>query len=156
MEEKDKNIPTPAGGISWYLDILENEYKQGNVNSLFMAIIVCLRNDVIAPVWVGDSFLRSLMKWQSYQVKTLDEAFNIRFPKGKRLRDQHKKKVLSGAVFCQVKRLHVVEGNAIDDQLFDKIGEELGIGKTVAKNYYYEYVKNLSARRKTVHEPYNK
>ena len=155
MTKKNKNIPTPESEISWYLDILENEYKQGDVNSLFMAIVLCLRNDVTAPAWVGDSFLRPLMKWQSYQVKTLDEAFNIRFPKGKRLIEQQKKKQMSGAVFVLVKNLQA-NGRPTDDGLFKDVGKKLGIGKTVAKNYYYEYAKNFLTRRKTIHEPYNK
>ncbi len=132
-----------------YLDELEKEFLAGDKAIIFHAIRFCGNEQIIMPKWVVSAFHSATNDWYSLKAKTLDEAFNCSWPKGKHINAARKKRENAPAVYCEVmdaKR----RGIPIDINLFDEIALKLKINKTDAIIYYSEWkhkMKNPGAVR---------
>ncbi len=124
-----------------HLEELQIRYERGDKVALFRAIGYCGKNNLLLPEWLIQSFCDSWYKWVRYDVKTLGEAFEIEWPKGKSLAAAKKKRNKEFEVYTRITRLHE-GGESIDEALFQKVGHDLGLGKTLTSEYYYS-VKQL-------------
>jgi len=143
MSDKKTNdlqrIPDNINEI--HLKELRLGYENGDNAKLFSAIGYCGRNKIIMPEWLVQSFHDSWYEWIGYKVKTLDEAFGLEWPKRKSLAAARKKRNKRFEVYNRIKAFHE-EGETIDGELFEKVGHDLCLGKTLAAEYYYS-VKNI-------------
>lgn len=117
------------------LDAYRKAFEGGDANALIQAIRICFVFEEVAPQWVAAAFLSATNKWYALEVKELGEAFGVTFPKGAHLTALRKQQRLRWAV---IKAIEDAEksGRAIDEELFEQIGEKLHIGKTAVKQYY--------------------
>jgi hypothetical protein len=74
-------------------------------------------------------------RWYCLDVKTLDEAFGVRYQKGKHLAALRKKRRLDMLVFMDIQTLHR-QGRPINKTLFAEIARKHGIGRTLCETYY--------------------
>jgi len=123
------------------LEQLRMEFEAGDRSKLISAIAFCARHKLVMPEWVADTFLPGAQKWLYHEVRVLDEALGISWPKGMRMSNERNKKKLMWPVFNAIEKLRKTPGNPggrpLDDNLFDQVGAEFGIGTTTAKKYYY-------------------
>lgn len=127
--------------VEMELEEYRTQFESGDKNALIRAIRSCGREQVVMPDWLVNAFFQATNRWYSLEVKTLDEAFGLEWPKGKRFDAARNKRKYSLAAHYRVKELHSM-GKAIDEQLFIEVADELGIGKTKVSEYYYAW-KNI-------------
>jgi hypothetical protein len=119
------------------LEELRLRFEAGDGNALIRAIRLTFNQERPAPEWVVAAFFRATNRWYAMQVKSLDEALGVGWQKGKNLSAAKKRRALRFAVYNELRRtVHANPERPIDDELFEKIGGRLGIGKTLVKDYY--------------------
>lgn len=112
------------------------------------AVLVCIRKCVthglVAPDWLASAFNQRYDSVLNCRVASWDDpsAFGRPHPKGAHVTALRKKRTLKLAVLNAVNDLKLRDPDrAIGPELFEKIGKQFGIGKTLTEEYYY------SARR---------
>jgi hypothetical protein len=118
-----------------HLDELRGRFDAGDKAALLSAIGFCFDQQIVAPDWIVAAFFRAMNRWYAMEVKELGEAFGLEWPKGKHPSAAKKMRRLSTAVYLKVHEAQHA-GRALDDDLFAEIGEQLGLGKTLVKDYY--------------------
>ena len=119
------------------LDKFHSDYRSGDKISLLYVISVCANGNLKIPEWAKNEINEALRKLRKYEVRTLDEAFNIKKEKG-HLNALKKRSTIGPAIYERVIRLHAIK-KPIDSQLFEEVGKEFNIGKTLASQYYYYF-----------------
>lgn len=121
-----------------YMAHYQGHFQRGDHAALLSAVSYCLFTGHPAPEWVRVAWIERLDKWRTLEVRTLDEAFQVRHQKNKKLSKEKKFLEIAGAIFeriCQAYEIH----QAIDDDTFEAIGREFNISAGTVKNYYREY-----------------
>ncbi len=124
------------------LDAYQVDFENGNSYTILKAIKYCGNEQIIMPEWLVDAFYKITNKFNNFEVKTLDEAFGFEWPKGMHLNKMKKKRNQQFKVYFKVCD-YIKSGNPIDDNLFDKVGDEFHIGKSLVKDYYYDQQKRM-------------
>jgi hypothetical protein len=117
------------------LDALQSCYESGKDSlALLDAISICALRGIVIPEWAAIDYLA---KWRNvihHKVKTLDEAFGAVHPKGVNLNAKAKRRKLALDVYNRVTDAHA-QGTPLDTALYEKIGTDLSIGKTLVQEY---------------------
>lgn len=121
------------------LDHLEREFRAGDRFALLHAIRVCMNHDLVSPPWVVREYIAAFDSVLNYRKGSWDDAFGRPNPKGSHLAKAQKRHVLLFEVYNRIREIRLMEpGTPIDDGLFERVGAELGIGKTLANELYYK------------------
>lgn len=104
---------------------------------ILQSLAICCSYSVVPPGWLARAFSDAYGKVALAKVKSWDDAFGKPFPKGIQVKRLHLKKMHATNVYFRVQELHLA-GEPIDVELFEKVGKEYGLGKTLASEYYYE------------------
>lgn len=119
-----------------HLDELKGFYdKTENGYFVLVALSFCIQNGILIPDWAGWAFHKHWYRWIRYEVRTLDEAFNCQWPKGKHLDAARRKRELSLFVHERIKELNR-QGQPIDQDLFEQVGKEFEISRERVREYY--------------------
>ena len=130
-------------------------FEDGEKYALLEALkLSCELKQSLIPHWVAHGVHEAVSNWSELEVKTLDDAFDVK-RKGFRLKDRRAKEYLMPKVYQRVRILHK-DGNSITDDLFGVVGEELGISERTASNYYYEYKKLIDKILNRIPKPNSK
>ena len=134
------------------LEILKEIFDGGNKWPLLYAIHQCLLLKRPLPEWLRLAFLDDYESATGYEIKSWDDAFGRPHPKGAHIEKRKRHFELRYVITQRVEKLRS-EKKPVDNELFDKIGKELGIGghTTVSKIYYEE-----CGRLSVITEQYNK
>ena len=125
------------------IDRFFKRYEGGEKDCLLEALrLCCVSEEQKLADWVAREVVIAIDKWDRSKVRTLDEAFDVERPKGYSQKAAEKKRKLQSIIYVEV-RILVSEGQAIDEFLFETVGEKFGIGKTQASKYYYEMKKRI-------------
>lgn len=141
----------PTGPISQWaalhdIDRFRAAYEAGNTFAILHAVAECARCGLVMPKWVVRGFLDHYRDVIHYKVKSLDEAFGRYLPKRAKL-PAHRKHWEKGILaYAEVQRLSDA-GIPIDESLFNKAGESLGIGGSKVRDYYYEWQRKLTYKK---------
>lgn len=123
------------------LDQLQARYEQGEKFALMLAIRKCANHDLIMPPWVATGYIAAFDTILNYRSKDWNEVFGSPIPKGAHLNALRKQRKLEYAVHNEIVRIRNSELNrAIDAELFESVGKQFNIGKTLAEEYYYGVV----------------
>jgi hypothetical protein len=123
------------------MERLEQErlhFEAGNKMSLLAAIRICANHDLVMPEWVALAFIAGYDKVLNCRANSWDAVFGNPYSKGKHLAAMRKKRELSPAVWLAVNDARN-QGATVDENLFEQVGKELGLGKTLAAEYYYDW-----------------
>lgn len=118
-----------------YLEDCREKHEAGDGYAALRAVCLCGKVRLVMPEWVVDAFHKATNMLRRLEVKTLDEAFGVTFPKGKHINALRKFERFGFAVHHRVQE-EPRNGRPIDDGLFEKVGNELGLGKTQTSDYY--------------------
>lgn len=143
------------------LDELEKRFDAGDRWALMLGIRKCANFDLVMPEWLACAYIKAFDTVNNHRVKSWDDVFGPPLTKGAQLSARRKKREKSVHVWNEVQSHLLAEqvwnektrqwesARPIDDELFTKVGEKLGLGLTLTKTYYTEW-KNLnqSSRRK--------
>jgi hypothetical protein len=120
------------------------QYEQGHKRQLLYSLDFCLTNNVEVPPWVKKGLSNAMDAAHYYRIKSWDDVFGVVLPKSKRLATEQRNMKISWDLFNRVRDLHEA-GAAIDEDLFEKVGKEFGVGKTLASELYYTAGRDLTA-----------
>ena len=141
--QKDPQMPSRIQPLAKWaalqdLMVLERCFTAGDKQALLDAIGRCALQEITMPDWVVTGFLNAYRSFTHHRVKTLGDAFGVSQPKGKHLNAARKKREKAAVVWSRVNELSK-RGAPIDDSLFEAVGRELSIGKTLVSEYYYHF-----------------
>jgi hypothetical protein len=112
-------------------------YAQGKKSELLYWLHYCVMNDREIPAWIKEGLFKALEAAHSYKIRSWNEVFGPPVPKGRRLKNARRNQEIAFNVFDRVQALHKA-GQPIDENLFEEVGKEFGIKKTLASQLYYE------------------
>jgi hypothetical protein len=93
--------------------------------------------EVPIPSWLRAALGSAINRYRTSDVRTLDEAFNVRRPPGyrrgaARAASQH-------GLSAEMDVTHLaIAGAVVDDALFEAVASRYGVGKTTVKKWYYD------------------
>jgi hypothetical protein len=123
--------------------------QNGDGFALLACVAECARFGVALPDWLADRFVHAYESVLNCEVGSWDEAFGGRpYPKGKHLAALRKRREKMHAIWHAVEVARQINpGIPLGASLFEAVGKQLGIGKTLAESYYYESKKSLLQNR---------
>jgi hypothetical protein len=123
---------------------LQPMIESGDGFATLAAVRKCGTAGLKMPLWLVYAFNRKYDAVLNFQAVSWDapESFGKPYPKGIVRAAKRKKRVLSVAVLNAVRLEKQTTGAAIDKALFEKVGDPLGLGVTLADEYY-QYAKKL-------------
>jgi len=137
------------------LDLLLGACKEGYYSgdnlALLRAIATCAMNDCAMPDWIATEYLKQYRKFVQFKEKELGSAFGVAHPKNTHIKALRKKREKWGYVYWRVKELHESPSKyPIDEELFAKVGAEFYISGSTARDYYYDFEKQLKPTSKNM------
>jgi len=143
----------PIDGLDEYLAEAKVDYEEGDATALLDAISYCFLHKVTAPEWVERAFFIAWkIRWQMCEVRTLDEAFNIKRPSNWRLQ-RARKNMRTFCIWQCVLECQKSQPGPVDTYLFERAADEwnkkngdLKICASEAQAAYYR-VKNIGSEK---------
>ena len=133
----DPTLPLSRWIGARVLEQFQEAYASGDKFALMNAIRECARCDLLLPEWVATAYLRAIDEILNYRAQSWDEVFGRPIPKGAHIAALRKRRDKKFAVWLAVIRAVKADPNLpIDTHLFDTIGKRLGLGGTLAQEYY--------------------
>ena len=122
--------------VQGQLDEHKKLYEAGDKSQLIAAIRFCGEQKTVMPEWVVHEFQQATNNWYNLEVKELGAAFGLQWPKGAHMKAMKNRGSLVFDVLNRVEKAKN-KGVPVDENLFSKIGKEIGLGKTLVSEYYY-------------------
>ena len=133
------NLPLYQWSALHDLDRLEAQFDAGDSFALLQAIRKCANNDLIMPDWVARNYIKRFDLVLNCKLASWDEAFGRPYPKGVHISKKRQRRLLRLQVYNRIQRIRDTdESIAIDNELFDRVGAEFGIKKSLCNELYYE------------------
>jgi hypothetical protein len=122
---------------------LKKQFEAGSEFALLAAIRVCARANMVMPDWVADAYVVRYDKILNCHAASWDEVFGKPYP-GKHISGLRERRALRFAVYGRIREiLNRAPETNIDEALFENVGLEFSIGKTLCNELYYEAVRSL-------------
>ncbi|MBK8993994.1 MAG: hypothetical protein IPM40_21230 [Gammaproteobacteria bacterium] len=132
----DPTLPIAKVAAEYDLEAEPQRFEAGDRMALMGAMRICANHDLPMPLWVSRAFISAYDQVLNCKAKSWDTVFGNPYPKGEHLSARRKKRTKAPAVWVAINRAHK-QGRAIDESLFTEVGKKLGLGKTLAAEYYY-------------------
>lgn len=140
----DPTLPLYQWAACHELDRLQTAFKSGDRFALMQAIRKCANHDLPLPSWAAMAYIRAYDAVLNAREKTWDAVLGQPYPKGSHLSAIRKQRTLQFAVHNRISDIRKTDpAIAIDVELFDRVGQEFNIGKTLAAEYYYAVKQRL-------------
>jgi hypothetical protein len=120
--------------VAEILDILKERFWAGDKSALLDAIYHCLLMKRPLPEWLRAAFLHTYEARARFEIRSWDEVFDRPVPKSTHLKTEKRNAELRFRILERAREL----GPPIHKDLFDQIGEELGISGTTVSEIYYD------------------
>jgi hypothetical protein len=121
------------------LDDLRVQFESGNGFALLAAIRCCANHDLVMPEWVANAYIAKYDPVLNCTAKSWDEVFGSPYAKGLHISKRRRRRVLRFDVYLRIENiLRTQPDTGIDDSLFETVGAQVGIGKTLCNEMYYE------------------
>jgi hypothetical protein len=133
-----------------YLERYRWEYEAGDLDSVPMALLLCIINEELPPDWLRDAYSKAVDRVRSYEVGSWDDVFGKPLAKGKQLDVARRKSKIAHGVWSRVRHRTAIDldddgkRDKIVKDLFEEVGKEFGIKGTVAAEIYYEHDREMS------------
>ena len=137
-ELNNKKDPNMRWFMARVIDRLEQEYAEGHELALMTAISLCASFEFIMPEWVARSYIKAHTTIIEARAKSWDDVFGRPLKPRQRLETARKHRELMPKVFVAIMQIRMQEPETpIDQGLFERVGEQLGIGKTLVSELWY-------------------
>ena len=140
-----------VAGSAHAVEELHRQFRAKNERALLDAVDFCARAGMAMPPWLANAFCRRYMKWHQFEAKSLDEAFKVERPKRMQTKKAERREKLKLQVVLEVLRIQSEKRVPLDNTLFERVGEKLGIKRAhVAKMWgaspWRRYCRKLISR----------
>jgi hypothetical protein len=129
------------------------EFEPTGSSALMRAIELCGSEDIPLPRWAADAFSKAIFPVFSAKVASWDEAFGRPWPKRTDLAAVRRRMRMMQAISLRVRALHEDGGRALDHSLFEDVGKEFGIGRSLCGNLYRQEKRRLGGLPYAVRVP---
>jgi hypothetical protein len=132
--------------VADHIESRKAQIKKGDGFEVLSCIKWCINHGLVSPVWLCKEFNKRYDSVLNLKAKSWDDplSFGKPYKKGFNLNAAKKQKHKMYAVYAEIKRrLNSSPKPPIDDHLFEIIGKQFAIGKTLAKEYYYKAEKQF-------------
>lgn len=109
------------------LNELQESFLAGDKSSVLEAIDLCATYDVTMPPWLTSAFRNLYAGAMKGATGSWDETFGGRPAKGRHLKREHSNLINQYRVKKAIEQARE-RGEAMNNELFDRIGRELGVG----------------------------
>lgn len=121
------------------LAVLHEQFEAGDRLALLEALHVCAGHELTIPEWAATGYMAAYREVIHHRAKNWDEVFGRPYP-GKHLASLRRRRKLSPVVWTRIRELRQgANPPVIDEALFERVGAEFEIGKTVCSELYYEH-----------------
>jgi hypothetical protein len=135
----DPTLPLYRWEALHRLDALQRQFSEGDKFALMQAIGVCANHGLVMPKWVARGYIKGYYAVLNCNTDSWDGAFGRPYRKGFHLGKARLRRELRFAVRNRISEIRIAEPKTpIDDGLFERVGKEFGIGKTLCNRLYYE------------------
>lgn len=121
------------------LDGLGKSFESGDRAALFAAIRICASRDLPLPPWAVVAFIAGYDAVLNCRADSWDDVFGRPWPKGFHLGRARHRRHKRFQIFHRIRDIR--ESNpdqVLDDRLFEEIGKEFAVAKTLCKKLYYQ------------------
>ena len=116
---------------------LEQLYEAGLRHAPLVALEDAIRLGMPVPTWAGEALIRGIARWSRGVDRTLDEAMGVQRPKNW---DQVAAQNRFAKLWLVVGRVEEFRKHrAVDDSLFEEVGEQYDLSGATVKRWYYQY-----------------
>ena len=140
----DPQTPVFQKAAVEYILANKESIESGDGFEVLACIRWCINHGLVAPIWLCKEFNKRYDSVLNLKAKSWDDdlSFGKPYKKGFNLNAAKKEKYKKFIVHAEVIRLlNSKPKPPIDDGLFELAGKQFGIGKTLAKEYYYKVEK---------------
>jgi hypothetical protein len=120
------------------LKCLEERVTGGDAHALLVAVDHYIRTGRRVPLVFAQPFLDRIDEWFRNQAETLDEAFKVQRPKGQHFDELKKRFGLRPSILLRVLHIQRAEKLPIGDEIFDKVGRQLGETARYVRDIWYD------------------
>lgn len=129
-----------------FLPDLEAAFKAGDRFALFQAISECALHDLALPDWVATAFLEGYYSVINFRSGSWDDAFGRPYKKGLHVDQARTRRESRLKVFLCARQILSSEPNLpIDEDLFERVGRECGVSRSVASQLYYQHKRHMES-----------
>lgn len=151
-ERRHGNFSDPRGPLSQFLGAkriegMKAEIDAGDGFAVLACIRICVTNGLVAPVWLAYAFNGRYDAVLHCRAGSWDSplAFGKPYRKGAHIAALRKAREKRWAVWNAINDIRRREPEtAIDKGLFERVGRPLGLGATLAEEYYYQVKKCMT------------
>lgn len=135
----DPTLPFWRWAAHHALVALQGRFERGDKMALLAAIRECANHDIPLPMWASKAFIHGYDRVLKGHASSWDAAFGRPYPKGTHIANLRNRRKLRFRVWNMVSEIRRREPETpIDEALFERIGRQLGAGKTLVSELYYE------------------
>jgi hypothetical protein len=126
--------------------------KDDNKAALLQMILICVQDQRPLPDWAGTAFEKVYHKVLTGEFRSWDDVFGKPHPKGRHLNAVRLENQM-WEVYARVRDIHKKDGVPINNELFEHVGTELGLGGRTTVSELYGIVQHILNRlREEGHE----
>lgn len=151
--EKDPTLPSRVQPLFVWAALrdlahYEQLFLSGDNFALLIAVRICAQHEMPLPDWAARAFIKKFDTVLNLRAGSWDEAFGRPYPKGFHLNRARRRRELQPRIYVHIQEILAMDPKTpIGEGLFEQVGKEFGIGKTLASELYYSMVKDLSMAR---------
>jgi hypothetical protein len=112
-------------------------FEAGDKGALLEVISICAESKWRIPPWASLAFSEICQRAWSGEVKSWDDVFGVPWGDDKRQQRAIRTESKAPHVWVRIKKLRG-EGASITNELFDRVGAEFGLSRSVVSRLYYE------------------
>lgn len=151
LSEMTKADDGPKGLLFQYFAVrkvmsLRPGIVAGSGFDVLEAVAECARCGLVMPGWLAIAFLKRYRAVSQLRAKSWDDplSFGRPYPKGTNIGAKRKAKVKGLDLYLRVKSLREKNPEESLLEAFETVGKSMGIGKTLAEEYFYTQQQKLS------------
>jgi hypothetical protein len=110
-------------------------FEAGDKAALLWVIMICAQTNWRMPEWAREAFYEIYWTAASGEIESWDDLFGKPWGPGQQRAavTNHK----APYIWRRVRLLHTKEDAPIDNELFERVGKEFGVSRSVASRLYY-------------------
>jgi hypothetical protein len=130
------------------LELLREQFEAGDRTALLEAVHRCAWHEMVIPEWAALKFMAAYREVAHARTASWDDVFGKPWP-GKKLASLRLRRELILPVRARIQELRQRrDPPPLSEALFESVGKEFGIGKTLCQEFYYGPRTRLPRKKK--------
>jgi hypothetical protein len=127
------------------------EFEAGDKDALLWVLMICSQCNYRMPEWAREEFYWLYWRGARGEFESWDDVFGKPWGPGQQRAAVTNHKGFD--IWGRVRTLHTKEHAPIDNELFERVGKEFGVSRSVASRLYYEHERPYKKMLEKVLDP---